>query len=202
MWHWLHCILPFQGHGGIIWIVLSANEQLWWQLANSFPTCLLASLVKAHWLYLDVCLLCTGEEEDNALVVSGNGAKMSDHYRSNAQESDMRIWMHATRNQFSRVLIYCPDTDVFNIGAGCINHQAQSILWFKLTLIKISGRMQVDFRITTWSSPGLPSPRNKHWEKCFFNCIIVTGCDFISFFAGIGKATVFLDHSNFISERI
>ena len=43
-------------------------------------------------------------------------AELIDKYYTTSAEADTRIWQHATR-----ILIYSPDTDVYNIGLGFTN---------------------------------------------------------------------------------
>ena len=54
---------------------------------------------------------------DHATTIAVPDAK----YLSNASEVDTRIWRHATQTCANRVLIYSPDTDVYNIGLGLID---------------------------------------------------------------------------------
>jgi len=37
-------------------------------------------------------------------------------YTSNALEADNRIWRHAVQTTATKILVYSPDTDVYNIG--------------------------------------------------------------------------------------
>lgn len=66
------------------------------------------------------CYICfSGEMQDHAWTLSaGLLPELLPHsFISNAMEADMRIWRHATQSsQHQNVLIYCPDTDVYNIG--------------------------------------------------------------------------------------
>ena len=40
--------------------------------------------------------------------------------RSNAEETDLRIWLHCVHSNGSRKMLYSPDTDVYNIGLPII----------------------------------------------------------------------------------
>ena len=49
-------------------------------------------------------------------------------YQSNASEADTRIWRHASQAQASNILIYSPDTDVYNIGLGVVNYTSKQYI--------------------------------------------------------------------------
>ena len=42
-------------------------------------------------------------------------------YSSNSPEGDMRLWRHALQSNEQRVVIYSPNTDVYNIGLSLIH---------------------------------------------------------------------------------
>ena len=48
-------------------------------------------------------------------MTSGAIPDTTTQFDSNAMESDVRIWRHALQSN-QRILIYSPDTDVYNIG--------------------------------------------------------------------------------------
>jgi len=60
-----------------------------------------------------------------AWVISGNGLPVPDlKCPSNAQEADMRIWTHATQTSAQHILVYSPDTDIYNIGPQSFKNYA------------------------------------------------------------------------------
>ena len=42
------------------------------------------------------------------------------NYRSNCDEADTRIWRHAVQTSARRILVYSPDTDIYNIGLSLL----------------------------------------------------------------------------------
>ena len=66
----------------------------------------------------------SGEGEDNAWVILPGDTSIpepSPQYRSTAEEADNCIWRHATQCSGNKVLIYSPDTDVYNIGLALLH---------------------------------------------------------------------------------
>ncbi len=49
-------------------------------------------------------------------------------YTSNAEETDMRIWLHATRTPCTNILIVSPDTDVYHIGLTLMCSKQKQII--------------------------------------------------------------------------
>ena len=54
--------------------------------------------------------------EDRALVIKQGSMQPDERYTSNAEEADMKLWKHALECKGQRILIYSPDTDVYNVG--------------------------------------------------------------------------------------
>ena len=73
---------------------------------------------------------CMSENTDDVswVVSGGNSLPVTDlKYSSNAEEADMRIWRHATQTSVQHILVYSPDTDVYNIGLPIIQERQLSI---------------------------------------------------------------------------
>lgn len=119
-----------------------------------------------------------------------------------AEESDTRIWRHvlATSKQF--ILIMSPDTDVYHIGLTQteknvivqLNVYHSKQLSF-LHLPRLKHALQNDPDLSTIPPDILP--------KVIQTLYICTGCDYTSFFRGIGKITFsryFYQYADFITS--
>ena len=124
-------------------------------------------------------------------------AELIDKYYTTSAEADTRIWQHATR-----ILIYSPDTDVYNIGLGFTNQYPTATFIIQLNFphsdenkyINLTSLYGVCCR--TWTSIQ-PHARCVTLQSLF----ICSGCDYISYFKSIGKATFlnnFFQHAAFI----
>jgi hypothetical protein len=72
-----------------------------------------------------------GQWENDGIIISGddcNIPQFSDLYTTNIEESDLRIWRHVGQSKASKVLIYSPDTDVYNIGMGTYDEMNKDII--------------------------------------------------------------------------
>ena len=146
----------------------------------------------------------SGEAQDDAWVFNG-GCSLPEPtraYTSNAQEADMRLWRHVTQMQSDRILVYSPDTDVCNIGLVLVKPSKQYVVQINLPH---NPPRYIDVHKVLLSfqhDPDMaPLPQEK-LGSIMLQLYIVTGCDYISYLSGIGKATFinhFVQHAGFIS---
>ena len=60
---------------------------------------------------------CNETERDQSWSTTKNALKyLEPCYHSNAEEADIRIWMHVKHSAGNRKLLFSPDTDVYPIG--------------------------------------------------------------------------------------
>lgn len=66
----------------------------------------------------------TGINQDMTWKISNDNRVPSatTRFQSNALEADMRVWRHATQVHYNQILVYSPDTDVYNIGLTMLQH--------------------------------------------------------------------------------
>ena len=56
-------------------------------------------------------------------VIKSHEPQPLPYLRSNAEETDLRIWLHCINSTGSRKLLFSPDTDIYNIGLPIIARQ-------------------------------------------------------------------------------
>ena len=108
----------------------------------------------------------------------------------NAEETDTRLWLHCKQSTSDNILILSPDTDIYHIGLP-LNHGTKYIM------IRINTYNSKDLCFLHLSSlinalnrdPDLSSVESSLLSQIHQTLFVVTGCDYISFFRGIGKAT-------------
>ena len=108
-----------------LWVALVVMEkkvpspkQLAWHIFRQVGN--YSGMVRGY-LFLVGC--SSGDGEENAWTiypVTGVVPEPSPEYWSNVAEADFRIWGHATQSTSSQILIYSPDTDVYNIGLNLV----------------------------------------------------------------------------------
>jgi hypothetical protein len=146
----------------------------------------------------------SGTQEDDAWSIRGGETlpETDVRFKSNAQEADMRVWRHATQTEHRHILVYSPDTDVFNIGMVMSKPEHHYVVQTNLPqgtpkYVDITKLLQ-----SFEHDPDLASLDQGQLGSTMLQLYIVTGCDYISFFSGIGKATflnIFFQHAEFIT---
>lgn len=147
----------------------------------------------------------SGDISDTAWFVTSQSVPQPEPaYCSDAEETDTRIWLHARKTRYNRVLIVSPDTDVYMIGLALPSATAKDIIVQVSTynarelkylhLSNLIKALQCDPDLGQLRMSDLPSIL-----QCLYVC---TGCDFVSFFSEIGKASfmkTFFQHATFIT---
>jgi len=116
-----------------------------------------------------------------------------DRYYSTAIEADNRIWKHATQSQADKVLIYSPDTDVYNIGLSYINHCTTTSYTVQLNTLPSGEEKYINLNnlsAALLKDPDLCNLQQKGLCQIFQSLFICTGYDYISYSKSVGKATV------------
>ena len=126
-------------------------------------------------------------------------------FLSNAEETDTRLWLHVRQTRHQKILIMSPDTDVYMIGLPLEHAQSKEVV------VQVSKHNSREVRILSLSSltkaleydPDLGRLSSRELPQLLQTIYVSTGCDYISFFSQIGKASFmkyFLQYASFISE--
>ena len=146
-----------------------------------------------------------GHLEDTAWFITRDSTPQPNPaFTSNAEETDTRIWLHCKQIDCDKILILSPDTDIYHIGLP-LNHGDKDII------IRISAYNSKDLcflKLTAFiealkNDPDLSALQPNLLPQILQTLFVATGCDYISFFSGIGKATFlryFFQHSEFITS--
>ncbi len=138
-------------------------------------------------------------------VTGTNRAQPRPQFTCNAGETDTRLWLHVKLSTYSRILILSPDTDVYNIGLPLesatrkdVVVQISAINCRQLDLVNVTAL------VTALSNdPDLADVNPAVLPKVLQAMYVCTGCDYISFFSKVGKATFlryFFQFASFITS--
>ena len=150
----------------------------------------------------------TGEEEDQDTVwyTTRDGIEHPDPaYKCAAEEGDTRVWLHVVRSPGRKKLVYSPDTDVYHIGLTNVDLTSQEVI---VQLSKIGTSLKLfhmnKFFEAIGTDPDLSSIPLAHRPQVLQILYIAPGCDFTSFFVGIGKVAFlksFYQYAKFITAQ-
>ena len=127
-----------------------------------------------------------------AMSISALGVEECPSLVCDAEESDTRVWLHVLHSSGHKKLLYSPDTDVYHIGLTLIdpsvhdvyvqlsNISSQELRLLHLNKLLLSFKDDPDLSLL----PLLLRPR------VLQTLFICSGCDYISFFVGLGKTTI------------
>jgi len=119
----------------------------------------------------------------------------------NAEEADTRVWLHVKQAGGPRKLVYSPNTDVYHIGLTNIDLNGDEVIIQLRTIGRKLKLLHLNLLCASLNSdPALHSIPD--CVKSLQTLYIATGCDFTSFFHGIGKGAFlkcFYRYSAFIT---
>ena len=148
-----------------------------------------------------------GALRNEALFTELNGTPQCDtRVVCNADESDTRIWLHVLNSAGQKKLVLSPETDVYHFGLPIVADTTLDIL------VRLSPFTSLELRLLDMQAlisafandPDLaiiPQSLSTSTIQVLFIC---TGCDFISFFTGFGKAsflTALFEYCEFICSN-
>ena len=140
--------------------------------------------------------------------ITGNSLPFPESvYSSNADEADMRMWRHVSQAKCNRVLVYSPDTDVYNIGIPMVAEMDLKEVVVQVNVPQSESRSYVHINNVIKalkSDPDLAAVPPSQLPRIFQMLFICSGCDYISYFKNQGKAgffNCFFQHATFITGR-
>ena len=129
-------------------------------------------------------------------------------YYSNVDEADMRIWLHCVHSAGNRVLIFSPDTDVYHIGLTLVKAMPGKEIVVQLSKSLTSSTKILNLNVLVEAlerDPDLSQIPTSFRPQALQTLYVCTGCDYISFFTGIGKCsflTTFFQYASFIGSGV
>lgn len=131
-------------------------------------------------------------EEGKALSITPSGMQLCPLLTSNADESDTMVWLHVVHSAGTRKLVFSPDTDVYHIGLPLLNSYTFDV-YVQLCPasspeLKLFHLNQLHLALA--ADPDLATVPPDLQASVLQTLFICNGCDYLSFFAGFGKATM------------
>ena len=127
---------------------------------------------------------------------------------TNTEEADERIWLHCVHSGASKILIFSPDTDTYHVGLAHLEKMPQKDIIVQLSSSSTSNGGRTKFLHLNALLEGLSRdsdlgdiPLNDR-PQVLQSLYASTGCDYVSYFAGIGKCTflsTFYQYAGFIA---
>ena len=147
----------------------------------------------------------SGNAENTAWVIAeGSLPQPEPMYSSSAQEADMNMWRHVIQSPAHCILVYSPDTDVYNIGLTLIQCTSAEVIVQNNVPHKEKRYLNLNSLFTALANnPDLAALPVDKLGNIMQTLYICSGCDYISYFSGIGRATFlkhFFQNAEFISS--
>ena len=128
-------------------------------------------------------------------------------YKSCSMEADMRIWRHVAVVNAHRILVYSPDTDVYNIGTAVAHKFPEKDVIVQVIVAHSRDLRYVQIKNipkVLENDPDVASLPPGDAVAIFYMLFVVSGCDYISYFNGFGKGTflnIFYQYAEFVTGK-
>ena len=144
---------------------------------------------------------------EGAQLVTSNGETLPcPQLWSNADEADLRVWLHYVHSAGTQKLIFSPDTDVYHIGLTIAPRLPGAEIVLQLTKTFREGSKFLLLRKflleALYSDPVLHRIPIDLRPQALQSLYVCTGCDYVSFFRGMGKVSflsTFFQYASFIA---
>ena len=119
----------------------------------------------------------------------------------------MRIWRHVAQTSARHILVYSPDTDIYNIGLSVFKRLQNKDMYIQLNVPHSQTKLYLHLNNLVEAlqlDPDLASLERSKLPEIFQMVFIASGCDYVSYFAGQGKTSFFrsfFQHAEFITGR-
>ena len=142
--------------------------------------------------------------EEAFSIAPGRPREMRPDLHTNADEADLRVWLHCKKAFGRRKLIFSTDTDVYHIGLSEIRHIPDTEIIVQLNNTCESVRyLSINNLLTALQNdPDLSQLPPCTRPQALQSLYVATGCDYTSFFVGLGKVSflaTFYQHASFIA---
>ncbi|CAG2187243.1 unnamed protein product [Mytilus edulis] len=146
-----------------------------------------------------------GNNKDKAICVLEGEIFEYSKANGNHEESDSRVWLHASASPCLNILIYSPDTDVCFVGLPLImsaDSLKNKTIFIQLKDNKFEKKFLDMNALSCEIATDLLLQNIQHLHKCLQTLFILSGCDYLSFFRGFTNRIVFDNfrkHCHFIT---
>ena len=139
------------------------------------------------------------------LVRHGQSKQSHPDLSSNADEADLRVWLHCKNSCGIHKLLYSPDTDVYHIGLTVLSEIPEHEVIVQLSKQTDDRACYLNMKALIAAlgmDPDLSQIPPLTRPQLLQSLYVATGSDYTSFFNGIGKVSflaTFFQHASFIS---
>ncbi len=175
------------------------KKALTWMVAEEMLH-LVVPIISPHQTFV------TNIQEEAFVTTTDNIKKSLPSLWTNADEGDLRVWLHCIQSTGRKKLIFSPDTDVYHIGLTAMQHipEAEVIVQLSKGYKEVPKFLHLkQLNRALCDDPDLADIPTEMRPQVLQSLYVSTGCDYVSFFAGIGKASflaTFFQHSSFIAK--